>query len=102
MVLKRGHFGKKIRNTWKVLICWAGEDGEYLWTDRAINEEVLQRVKKERNILQTIKRRKANWIAQELLSKTVSKGKIDGRIEVTGRRGRRPKQILDDLKERRE
>jgi hypothetical protein len=25
MELKRGHFGKKIRNTWEVLIC-AGEE----------------------------------------------------------------------------
>jgi hypothetical protein len=28
-------------------------------------------------------------------------GKIEERIEVTGRRGRRSKQLLDDLKERR-
>jgi hypothetical protein len=32
------------------------------WTDHVRNEEVLQRVKEERNILQTVKRRKANWI----------------------------------------
>jgi hypothetical protein len=30
------------------------------WTDRVRNEEVLQRVKEERNILKIIKRRKAN------------------------------------------
>jgi hypothetical protein len=30
------------------------------------NEEMLQRVKKERNILPTVKRRKANWIADIL------------------------------------
>jgi hypothetical protein len=30
------------------------------WTDRVKNEEVLQGVKEERNILKTIKRRKAN------------------------------------------
>jgi hypothetical protein len=27
-------------------------------------------------------------------------GKIEGRVEVTGRRGRRHKQLLDDLKEK--
>jgi len=32
------------------------------WTDRVKNEEVLHRVKEERNILHAIKRRKANWI----------------------------------------
>jgi hypothetical protein len=26
MVLKRGHFGKEIRNTWKVLKCGVGEE----------------------------------------------------------------------------
>jgi hypothetical protein len=32
------------------------------WTDRLRNEEVLHRVKKEMNILQTIKRRKTKLI----------------------------------------
>jgi hypothetical protein len=32
------------------------------WTDRVTNEEALYRVKEERNILHTIKRRKVNWI----------------------------------------
>ena len=31
----------------------------------------------------------------------VIEGKIKGRIEVTGKRGRRHREILDDLKERR-
>jgi hypothetical protein len=31
----------------------------------------------------------------------VIEGKLDGRIEMTGRRGRRRKQLLDDLKEKR-
>jgi hypothetical protein len=67
-------------------------------------KKVLQRVK-ERNILQIIKRRKANWIGHILrrncLLKHVIEGKTDGRIEVTERRGRRRKQLLDDLKEKR-
>jgi hypothetical protein len=36
------------------------------WTDRVRNEEVLHRVKEERTILHTVKRRKANWIGQIL------------------------------------
>jgi hypothetical protein len=36
------------------------------WTDRVRNEEVLQRVKEERNIVHTIKRRKVNWIGHIL------------------------------------
>jgi hypothetical protein len=65
------------------------------------NEEVLHRVKEERNILHTIKRREANWIGHILrrncLLKHVIEGKLEGRIEMTGRRGRRRKQLLDDL-----
>jgi hypothetical protein len=66
------------------------------------NKEVLYRVKEERNILHTIKRRKANWIGHILrrncLLKHVIKGKLERR---TGRRGRRRKQLLDDLTEKR-
>jgi hypothetical protein len=75
------------------------------WTDRVRNEEVLHRVKKERNILHKIKIRKVNWIGHILrrncLLKHVIEGKIEGRVEMTGRRGRRRKQLLDDLKEKR-
>jgi hypothetical protein len=70
------------------------------------NEEVLHRVKEERNIVHTIKRRKANWIGHILrrncLLKRVIEGKLEGRIEMTGRRGRRRKQLLVDLKEKRQ
>jgi hypothetical protein len=73
------------------------------WTDRVRNKEVLHRVKEERNILHTIKIRKANWIDHILRSncrlKHVIEGKFEGRIEMAGRRGRKRKQLLDDLKE---
>jgi hypothetical protein len=69
------------------------------------NEEVLHRVKEERNIIHTIKRRKANWIGHNLrrncLLKHVIEGKLEGTTEMTGRRRRRRKQLLEDLKERR-
>ena len=73
------------------------------WTDRVRNEEVLHRVKEERNNLHTIKRRKANWIDHILrrncLLKHVIEGKIEAGIQVTGRQGRRRKQLLNDLNE---
>ena len=54
--------------------------------------KLLQRVKDERNILQTIKIRKVTWIGHILrrscLLKHVIEGKIEGWIEVKGRRGR--------------
>jgi hypothetical protein len=45
--------------------CWRRME-KISWTDRVRNEEVLHRVKEERNILHTIKRRKANWIGHSL------------------------------------
>ena len=58
------------------------------WADRVKNEEVLQKVKEERYILHTIKRREVNLIDYILhrncLLKYSIKGKIEGRIEVTG------------------
>jgi hypothetical protein len=75
------------------------------WTDHARNEEVLPRVKERRNILHEISKWKANWIGHILrrscLLRQVIEGKIQGGIEVTGRRGRRRRKLLDDLKERR-
>jgi hypothetical protein len=75
------------------------------WTDHVRNEEVLHRVKEERNILHAVKRWKANWIGHILsircLLKHVIEGKIKGSIEMMGRRGRRHKQLLDHLRETR-
>jgi hypothetical protein len=36
------------------------------WTDHVRNEEVLLRVKEQRNILHEISKRKANWIGHIL------------------------------------
>ena len=75
------------------------------WTDHVRNEEVLLRVNEQRNILHEIRKRKANWIGQILhrncLLQQVNEGKIKGQIEVTRRRGRRRKNLPDDLKDRR-
>ena len=75
------------------------------WTDHVTNEDVLLRVKEQKNILHEISKRKANWIGHILrrncLLQRVTEGKIKGGIEVTGRQGRRRRKLLDDLKERR-
>jgi len=91
-----GHFGKKIRNTLKVLKCGAGEE----WR----REMKYKKSQVKRNVLQTIKRRKANWIGHILhktcLLRHVFEGQIEGRSVVTARRGGRLKQLLGDLKEK--
>jgi ribosomal 50S subunit-associated protein YjgA (DUF615 family) len=74
---------------------------EISWNDHVKNEQVLQTVKEESIILHTTKRRKANWIGHILRSydliKHVTEVKTEERIDVTGRRGKRRKQLLDDL-----
>jgi len=75
------------------------------WTDHVRNEEVLLRVNEQRNILHEIRKWKANWIGhivrRNCLLKQVIEGKIKGEMEVEIRRGRRRKELLDDLKDRR-
>jgi len=75
------------------------------WTDHVRNEEVLLRAKEQRNILHEIRKRKANWFGHILrrncLLQGVIEGKIQGGVELTGRRGKRRRKLLDDLKERR-
>jgi hypothetical protein len=70
-----------------------------------VRKEVLLRVKKQTNILHEIIKGKAIWIGHILrrncLLQQVIEGKIKGRIQVTERRGRRRRKLLDDLKERR-
>jgi hypothetical protein len=75
------------------------------WTDHVRNEEVLLRVNEQRNILHEIRKRKSIWIGHILrrncLLKQVIEGKIKGEMEVTRRRARRRRKLLDDLKDRR-
>ena len=68
------------------------------------NDEVLLRVKEQRNIIHGISKRKANWIGHIFRRNCllqVIEGKTKSGIKVTGRRGRRRSKLLDDLKERR-
>jgi hypothetical protein len=59
----------------------------------------------QRNIPQIVKWRKVKWIGRisprNRLITHFTEGKIVGRIEVTGIRGRKLKQLLDGLQEKR-
>jgi hypothetical protein len=76
-------------------------------TDHVRNEEVLLRVKGQRNILHEVlvSKRKTNWIVyilrRKFLIRQVIEGKIKEGIETKGRRGRRRRKLMDKLKERR-
>jgi len=67
------------------------------WIDHVRNEEVLLRVKEQRIILHEIRKRKANWIGHILrrncLLQRAIEGKMKGGIEVTGRRGRKRRNV---------
>jgi hypothetical protein len=59
--------------------CWRMME-KIIWTDRVNNEAVLHRVKEERNILHTIRRRKANWIGHILHRNCLLSHNIEAKI----------------------
>jgi hypothetical protein len=74
------------------------------WTDGVRIDKVLQRVKEDKNVLQTIKTRNDHWfghiLCRNCFLKHVAEENIEGRKKVKGRRGRGRKKLLDDLKEK--
>jgi hypothetical protein len=80
------------------------KDGEDKQADRVRNEEVLLRVKEQKNILHEISKRQTNWIGHTLrrncLLQQVIEGKIKG-IQKDRKTRRRRRKLLDDLKGRR-
>jgi hypothetical protein len=62
------------------------------------NEEIQQRVKEKRNVLQTVRRRKATWVSHTMHSNCLLNLVIQEKIGEYGRRGRGRKQLLNDLK----
>jgi len=60
---------------------------------------VLHGVIKDRNILHAVKRRRANRTGHMLRGNCLLKHVIEGKVEETGRRGKRRKQLLDDREE---
>ena len=69
------------------------------------SEEVFHRVKEERNVVHTVKRREVNLIGHILCRNCLLRHGIERNkevnMEVTGIQGRRCKQLLYDFKETR-
>jgi len=78
-VLKLGHIRKQSKLESFEMWCWRRKE-KIGWTIHVKNEEVLHRVKEERNILHTIKRRRANWIGHILHRSCLLKHSIKGQI----------------------
>ena len=58
-------------------------------------------MKEEKFIQHTLKRKECNWVGQTLRRNSLLQHVIESKIDGKGRRGKRSKQVLDDLKERR-
>jgi hypothetical protein len=70
-----------------------------------VKYEVLLESRREGKILHTLKRGTVNWIGHFLprncFLKRLTKEKMEGKMAVTRRRGRKCEQLLDNLKEKR-
>jgi hypothetical protein len=60
--------------------CWRKME-KISWTEHVRNEEVLIRVKGQRNILDEISKRKANWIGYILRRNCLLRQFIEGKIK---------------------
>jgi len=61
-------------------MCW-WKKMEISWTDRVRKQYYISLIKAERNILHTMKRRKANWIGHNLRRNCLQKLIIEGTEE---------------------
>jgi hypothetical protein len=62
------------------MCCWRRMK-KIIWTEHVRNEEVLLRVKEQRNILHEISKRKANWIGHILRRNFLLQQVIEGKIK---------------------
>jgi hypothetical protein len=60
--------------------CWRRME-RISWTDHVRNEELLLRVKEQRNILHEISKRKSNWIGHILRRNCLLQRVIEGKIK---------------------
>jgi hypothetical protein len=97
------------RNTWRVFVL---EKNVQERLDQCVrNDEVLYKVKAATNILHTRKRRTANDLLKRITERKKERKKErqterkkerkkEEGIEVTGKQAKTPKQLLNDLKEK--
>jgi hypothetical protein len=73
--------------------CWRRME-KIIWTDHVSNEEILLRVKEQRNILHEISKCKANWIGHTLRRKCLLQRVIEGKIKGGDRGDRKTKKKM--------
>jgi hypothetical protein len=73
------------------LWCWRRME-KFSWADHVRNEEVLLRVKEQRNILHEIRKRKTNWIGHILRRNCLLQRVIEGNIKGGDRSDRKTRK----------
>ena len=68
------------------------------WMDKKTNEQVLREVGEERRLLQSVEKRKRNWIGHVVRGERLMKKVVEGRMK--GKRGKgRPREgMISELK----
>jgi exonuclease III len=69
------------------------------WKDRVTNEQVLSRVGEERSLVESIVKRKKNWIGHVVRGNGLLKLVLEGRMDGKRPRGRPRIGMIDELKE---
>ena len=71
------------------------------WSERVTNEQVLEHIEEKRTLLNSILRRKVNWIGHILRTNYLLHDAIEGHMMEVKGVGRRRTEFLDDLRNRR-
>ena len=69
------------------------------WTDKKTNDEVLRMVGQYRKLLETMLKRKKNWIGHVMRGNGLMLEVVEGRMEGKRDRGRKRVGMLKDLME---
>ena len=70
------------------------------WAQKVTNQEILNMIYEERNVISNIHQRKHNWIGHVLRHDGLLNRIMEGRIEGKRGRGRKRKQMIDDIMEK--
>jgi len=69
------------------------------WVDKKTNLEMLDTIGEKRSLLETVMKRKKNWIGHAVRGDGLFKQILEGRMDRKSLRGRPRFGMIDDLKE---
>ena len=67
------------------------------WTEKITNEEILRKVGEKRSMVETIVRRKKNWIGHIMRGDGLMKEVMERKMEDKRERGRKRIGMIDEL-----